>query len=105
MTDKKNNFYILFILTVLISGSGWIFVRMQLKYIPPDLAVCYRFFLAGMALLLFSWARGEKFQKFPLKKLPWLCGFGFSLYYSFRCCGDGAFNVDDSGIPFGFIMA
>ena len=101
MTQKQPqeaHLYILFIISLLLAGFGWLFVRVQLTYMPADLAVCYRFFLSGVGLLLFSYLKGEKFQGFPFRKLPWLMGFALTYYYLNVACSYQAVAYLPSGI-------
>lgn len=55
---------ILYLLTVLIWGSTWIAIKMQLGHVPTEWSVTYRFGLAGLLLLAFCIAikRSLKFS-------------------------------------------
>jgi len=60
-----------FAIVTLIWGSTWIVIRDQLGTVPPSWSVTYRFLVAGVAMLLYAAARGER---------PWFDarGFGFA---------------------------
>ena len=97
-SPKEAHLYILFIVSLLLAGFGWLFIRAQLDFLPADLAVCYRFFLSGFGLLIFSHIKGEKFQPFPFQKLPWLIGFALTYYYLNVVCSYQAVAYLPSGI-------
>ncbi|WP_331256060.1 DMT family transporter [Candidatus Bealeia paramacronuclearis] len=88
----------MFVFSLLFAGSSWIFVRIQVQYVPADLAVFYRFLISGLGLLLFSKFKGEKFQKFPVANLPWLAAFGITFYYLNTWCCYKAVDYLPSGI-------
>ena len=48
------NSLLLFILPALIWGSTWYVIKFQLGVVPPLYSVSYRFFLAGVILLIYS---------------------------------------------------
>lgn len=50
---------LLYAATVLIWGSTWFAVRLQLGIVPPELSVAYRFILAGAILLTYCALRGR----------------------------------------------
>jgi drug/metabolite transporter (DMT)-like permease len=56
-----NNFY-LYLITVLIWGSTWIFINFQLGVVAPEVSIVYRHAIAS--LILFGWAflRGVKLR-------------------------------------------
>lgn len=43
--------------TVLIWGSTWFAITLQLGVVPPTVSVAYRFILAGAILIIWCWAR------------------------------------------------
>jgi drug/metabolite transporter (DMT)-like permease len=49
-----------FAIVTLVWGSTWIVIRGQLGVVPPSWSVCYRFAIAGVALLAWSAWRGER---------------------------------------------
>lgn len=56
----KNTLF--YLITVLIWGSTWIGIKMQLGYVDPVLSVAYRFALASILLLLWCWFRRLKMR-------------------------------------------
>lgn len=60
-----------FAIVTLIWGSTWIVIRGQLGSVPPSWSVSYRFLVAGVAMLGYALARGER---------PWFDarGWGFA---------------------------
>lgn len=61
---RNQNFY-LFAVPALIWGSTWIVITFQLGVVDPLISVIYRFGLAGMFMLLYSWLKklNLKFSK------------------------------------------
>ena len=49
-----------FILVTLIWSSTWIVIRDQLAVVPPSWSVCYRFGLAGAAMMLLAAVQGKR---------------------------------------------
>jgi drug/metabolite transporter (DMT)-like permease len=72
---------------VLIWGSTWFAIKMQLTGIPPQVSLVYRFGLAAMLLFLWSWFRGLRirftFQEHLLLVLAGLTVFStnYVLFY------------------------
>lgn len=97
-SPNEGHLYVLFVLSLIFSGFGWLFVRPQLDYVPAELAVCYRFFISGTVLLIFSYLKGEKFEVFPPNRLPWLIGFGITFYYLNFVCSYQAVAYLPSGV-------
>lgn len=56
---------LLYIATVLIWGSTWYAIRMQLGPVDPDLSVAYRFIIASMVLIAFCLATGRSLRFAP----------------------------------------
>ena len=56
-----------FLLAALLGGTGWIWVPFQLKYLPFEFAVAYRFLLAGGGLLIFAYFTQRKEISFSWK--------------------------------------
>jgi drug/metabolite transporter (DMT)-like permease len=52
--------WLLYAATVLIWGSTWYAVRLQLGVVAPEMSVAYRFLLAGAILLAWCLVRGER---------------------------------------------
>jgi len=51
------NVFVLYASTVLIWGSTWLIIRLQLGVIAPEVSVAYRFALAALLLLIYCVAR------------------------------------------------
>jgi len=49
-----------FALVTLIWGSTWLVIRDQISVVPASWSVTYRFLLAGLAMLAFARAKGER---------------------------------------------
>lgn len=76
---------ILYIVTVLIWGTTWFAIKLQIGHAPEEISILYRAALA--ALCLFTWCkiRGISLQ-FKLLDHVFLCALGlsmFSLHYLF----------------------
>lgn len=54
MAEDRAGIIMPFILVTLIWGSTWIVIRDQLGTVPPSWSVCYRFLVAGIAMLAFA---------------------------------------------------
>jgi drug/metabolite transporter (DMT)-like permease len=79
---------LLYAATVLIWGSTWFAVRLQLGVVPPELSVAYRFTLAGAILLAYCVLRGRParlgWRAHGLIALQGLCLFcvNYVLFYN-----------------------
>ncbi|THB70588.1 MAG: DMT family transporter [Desulfobulbaceae bacterium] len=49
--------FLFYVMTVLIWGSTWIGIKLQLGVVDPMVSVAYRFALAAMILILWCWVR------------------------------------------------
>ena len=56
---------LLYIATVLIWGSTWYAIKMQLGAVDPDLSVAYRFIIASVLLIAFCLATGRSLRFAP----------------------------------------
>jgi drug/metabolite transporter (DMT)-like permease len=76
---------ILYILTVLIWGTAWYAIKLQVGYAPPELSILYRATLAAICLTI--WCKIKGFNlRFSAKDHLFLCMLGmsmFSLHYLF----------------------
>jgi drug/metabolite transporter (DMT)-like permease len=72
-----NNF--LYAATVLIWGSTWYAIKLQLGVVDPDLSVAYRFIVASAVLLVFCLATGRSLR-FPLRHHPFIAAQGLFLF-------------------------
>src|SRR5690606_15324476 len=57
---------LLYALAVLIWGTSWFAIELQIGVVPPELSVAYRFVLAAGMLLLYCAATGRRLR-FPLR--------------------------------------
>lgn len=62
VTQDRGPVVLPFIIVTLIWGSTWIVIRGQLGSVPPSWSICYRFLLAGVAMLLLA-----KMRRVPLR--------------------------------------
>lgn len=79
--------FLFYLFTVLIWGSTWIGIKLQLGIVDPMVSVTYRFALAAILLLLWCWIRGMK-MRFTLKEHGYmlmqgmlLFGFNYLMFY------------------------
>lgn len=76
---------VLYIITVLIWGTTWFAIKLQIGHAPNEISIFYRGALA--AICLFVWCKINKYSlRFKLKDHLFLCGLGlsmFSLHYIF----------------------
>jgi drug/metabolite transporter (DMT)-like permease len=78
---------VFYTITVLIWGSTWIGIKMQLGLVEPIVSVAYRFFLAALILLVWCRLRGLNMRydlqqhKFMLLQGVLLFGFNYLLFY------------------------
>jgi len=79
--------FLFYLLTILIWGSTWIGIKLQLGLVDPMVSVTYRFALAASLLLLWCWLRKMK-MRFTLKEHGYmfmqgmlLFGFNYLLFY------------------------
>lgn len=73
------NTLFLYAATVLIWGSTWFVITLQLGQVPPEVSVAYRFAIA--ALLLLGWcAIGKKPMRYTLADHAWIAAQGFFLF-------------------------
>ena len=56
---------LLYVATVLIWGSTWYAIKMQLGTVDPDLSVAYRFIIAATLLIVFCLATGRSLRFAP----------------------------------------
>lgn len=71
-----------FAICTLIWGSTWIVIRDQLGVVPPSWSVTYRFVVAGAAMAVWAWVRGESLL---LDRRGWLFAVALGL---FQFCGN-----------------
>lgn len=68
----------LYILTVLIWGTTWFAIKLQVDHAPAEISILYRAVLATLCLL--AWCKIKGFSlRFKLKDHLFLCGLGLSM--------------------------
>ena len=79
--------FLFYLFTILIWGSTWIGIKLQLGLVDPLVSVTYRFALAAVLLLLWCGVRKMK-MRFTLKEHGYmfmqgmlLFGFNYLLFY------------------------
>lgn len=70
---------LLFGATVLIWGTTWYAIKMQLGVVEPDVSVAYRYLLAAAVLIAFCLATGRTLR-LPLRHHPWIAAQGLFLF-------------------------
>jgi drug/metabolite transporter (DMT)-like permease len=79
------NNIVLYLLTVLIWGTTWFAIKLQVGHAPNEISILYRSALA--AVILLTWCKINKISlRFNLKDHLFLCALGlsmFSLHYLF----------------------
>jgi drug/metabolite transporter (DMT)-like permease len=75
---------LLYLLTVLIWGTTWIALKLQLGVVPIAWSIAYRFWLAAAVLLVWlawqAWRRGSKLRLPPREIWPHLLAQGLCLF-------------------------
>ncbi len=83
--NKSMKNFILYIATVLIWGTTWYAVKLQIGLAPDEISILYRALLAAGCLLVWCKIKGMKLN-FSLLDHVFLCGLGlsiFSIHYFF----------------------
>ncbi|MBT8362886.1 MAG: DMT family transporter [Deltaproteobacteria bacterium] len=81
----KNKLF--YLITVLIWGSTWLGIKLQLGVVEPMVSVVYRFGLAALILLIWCWVKrmnmrfGWREHGFMLLQGVLLFGFNYLLFY------------------------
>jgi drug/metabolite transporter (DMT)-like permease len=70
---------LLYVATVLIWGTTWYAIKLQLGTVEPDLSVAYRYVLAASVLIGFCLATGRSLR-FPLRHHPYIAAQGLFLF-------------------------
>lgn len=88
---------ILYIITVLIWGTTWFAIKLQVGHAPDEVSILYRAFLATLCLL--AWCKIKGFSlRFKLKDHLFLCGLGLSMFSLHSLFVFGATHYLVSGI-------
>jgi drug/metabolite transporter (DMT)-like permease len=58
--DKQTR--IIFALVTFSWATSWFFAKMQIAFVPQEMSVCYRFFLAGIILIFYSILTKKNFK-------------------------------------------
>lgn len=73
------NNILLYVLTVLIWGTTWFAIKLQVGYAPNEVSIFYRALLASVCLLV--WCKMNKLSlRFKLIDHVFLCGLGLTLF-------------------------
>lgn len=64
---------------VVIWGSSWIGIRLQLGVVPPEVSIAYRFMLAAAIMWAFGLLARRR-MRVPLAQHPWLAAQGLFLF-------------------------
>ena len=72
---------LLYIVVVLIWGTTWFAIKLQLGTIPSQVSVAYRFALAALLLFAWCWVRRLR-MKFTLREHLWLILQGITVFSS-----------------------
>lgn len=98
---------ILYVITVLIWGTTWFAIKLQIGHAPNEISILYRAFLAAVCLLVWCKIKGFSLN-FKIKDHVFLCLLGlsmFSLHYLFvynatKYIVSGVIAVVFSGVSF-----
>lgn len=98
---------ILYVVTVLIWGTTWFAIKLQLGHAPDDVSILYRAVLAALCLLALCKIKGASLRFKPADHV-FLCALGlsmFSLHYLFvysatKYLASGVVSVVFSGVSF-----
>lgn len=71
--------HLLYGATVLIWGTTWYAIKMQLGVVEPDVSVAYRYLLAAVVLIAFCLATGRTLR-LPLRHHPYIAAQGLFLF-------------------------
>src|SRR3990167_3923333 len=101
------NNILLYVFTVLVWGTTWFAIKLQLGHAPDEISILYRAALA--ALFLLAWCKINKFSlRFRVSDHVFLCGLGLSMcslhylfvYHATDYIVSGIIAVVFSGISF-----
>lgn len=70
----------LFLINVLIWGSTWIAIKLQVGEVPALLSVTYRFTIAVILLFIICWVQKKPFPKFTLNDHLWMVVQGLFMF-------------------------
>lgn len=89
---------LLYALTVLIWGTTWIAIKWQLGSVPPPVSIAWRFWLAGLAMLLLQRLMRRSLWPTP-QAWPYLGAQGVTLF----CCNFLCFYYAEQAVPSGLV--
>lgn len=69
----------LYVITVLIWGSTWYVIKLQLGVVAPEVSVAYRFAIASVLLLIWCWVR-RKDMRYVARDHAWMAVQGLFLF-------------------------
>lgn len=70
---------LLYGLTILIWGSTWYGIKLQLGVVAPEMSTAYRFIFAGLLLFTWLWVKGN-IKRYDRKTHGLFLGLGFTLF-------------------------
>lgn len=70
---------ILYLLTVLIWGTTWFAVKIQIEHAPPEVSILYRLTLAAICLIILCKIK-KLSLRFSFRDHIFLCGLGISMF-------------------------
>src|SRR5690554_922742 len=73
------NTFVLYLSTVLIWGSTFLAIRLQLGEVPGDVSIAYRFAIAALALMLWCWFT-KRNMRFGFRQHLWMMAQGLMLF-------------------------
>jgi len=88
----------LYIATVLIWGSTWYAIKLQLGAVAPEISVAYRFAIAAFILLIWCWV-GRKPMRYSLTDHGWMAIQGLFLF----CANYAVFYVATGYLTTGLV--
>lgn len=71
----------LYFATVMIWGSTWIAIKLQLGVVTPEASVAYRFAIAAVLLIFWALVRGKD-MRYAARDHVWMAALGFFLFSS-----------------------
>lgn len=75
---------LLYLFTILIWGSSWYVISLQLGVVPPEVSIFYRFLISALALILYCLIRGKslRYRLIDHCRFAWIGLFLFNLNYT-----------------------
>ena len=77
--SMPQNIIVLYAVTVLIWGSTWYAIKLQLGVVEPEVSVAYRFALAAGILMIWCWIKGKD-MRYGVRDHVWMAVQGLFLF-------------------------